>query len=90
MWDGPEWFDFKIRLGGIERYKRLWSLFVNTLNVTDADDDDFLSNIRQIKINGTYLTSTEEERKITLLYEQLDRKCSDDEDVTNSTKYVTR
>lgn len=90
MWDGPEWFDFKVRLAGIERYRRLSSLFVDTLSVTDAGHSDFLSNIRHIKTNRTYLNSPEEERKITLLYEQLDRKCSDDEVVTDSTKYVTR
>lgn len=90
MWDGPEWFDFKVCLGSIERYRRLSSLFVDILNVTDADDGDLLSNIRHIKTMGTYLTSTEEEMKITLLYEQLARECLDAEDITDSTKYVAR
>jgi hypothetical protein len=90
VWDGPDWFDFKTRLAGIEIYKRLSSLFVDTLDITDVDDSDLLSNIRDIKTNGTYLNSTEKERKIMLLYEHLDGECSDDEVVTDSTKYATR
>ncbi|KAH8800361.1 hypothetical protein F5884DRAFT_891279 [Xylogone sp. PMI_703] len=70
VWDGPEWFKFKHRLGAITQYQDLYSLFRNTLRVSDAGCDDFLAYLQHIKDSETNITSSVE-AKIEHLYEQL-------------------
>jgi hypothetical protein len=70
VWDGPEWFTFKHRLGAITQYQDLYSLFRNTLRVSNAGCDDFLAYLQDIKDSETNITSRVE-AKIGHLYEQL-------------------
>jgi hypothetical protein len=85
--NGPEWYDYKIRLASIEGYKRLLSLFVTTLRVYDADYYDLLEYLRHIKVSETYRTSRHAEEKIMLLYERLSQDCTDNA-ITLEVKYV--
>lgn len=69
VWDAPQWFSFKHRLGALEGYQRLSSLFVATLGVADAEYFDYLDYLKQIKASKSYLTP--EAMKIPLLYAKL-------------------
>ncbi|KAF2808268.1 uncharacterized protein BDZ99DRAFT_50741 [Mytilinidion resinicola] len=73
VWDGPEWFTFKHRLGAITQYQDLYSLFRNTLRVSNAGCDDFLAYLQDIKDSETNITSSVE-AKIRHLYEQLNEE----------------
>ncbi|KAF2103412.1 hypothetical protein NA57DRAFT_31443 [Rhizodiscina lignyota] len=71
VWMGPDWFTFKTRLGALKEYGTLYGIFVNTLRTSDANLNDFLAYLQSIQESKTYLTSKDEERKITLLYKEL-------------------
>ena len=71
VWRGPEWFSYHHCLQSVSEYQPLYGLLVNTLELKDAGLDDYLDYLEHIKYSEIYLSSKEEESKISLIYKAL-------------------
>jgi hypothetical protein len=71
VWRGPEWFSYHQCLQSVSEYQSLFGLLVNTLRLKDADLVDYLDYLEHIKNTEIYLSSKEEESKISLIYKAL-------------------
>jgi hypothetical protein len=75
VWDGPEWFNWKHRIIGIPRYRALYSLFKVALGLPDANLEDFLQNLKDIRKSNTINASDKETANLTLkIYGKLNEK----------------
>jgi hypothetical protein len=78
VWRGPEWFSYHQCLQSVSEYQPLFGLLVNTLGLKDPDLDDYLDYLNYIKNTEIYLSSKEEESKISLIYKALNELAMQD------------
>jgi hypothetical protein len=71
VWDGPAWFEWKTRLAGIPEYTALYSLFKITLQIPDANLDDFLDLLQDMRVSDLRDISDVDRRNMLLIYGKL-------------------
>lgn len=71
IWNAPEWFEHLHCLQFMKEYRMLQTLFVNTLELSDATLDGFLEYLKDIRVERLYDTN-ERETEFALLYDKLD------------------